>query len=245
MKKKLLFIANIVLAITINATETISYHGEILNLKLSNDSWNRIIFDSDINAEPIFSKEKNVDIYKANKSVFIKFKPVLKVEIQDKQEQILDIDYSNSKTSELFISTVDGTYSFTIEPKPVSAKTYFIQNIQNKNKNILKFEMDSTRKIAKEIIKNIFLNEAIENYDKLKVNPKALNINNMLITPKFVFKGKIYSAYLYDVIALDDIKNIDEKLFLNLTVKNKKAISIKDKSLMKNHKTSLVILVGN
>ena len=127
-----------------------------MNIKLSQDSWNRLIFDSEINAEPIFSKEKNVDIYRANNSVFIKFKPMVKVEVLDKQEQILDIDYTNAKKSELFISTNSGTYSFTIEPIKADAKTYIIQNIQNKNENLLKFEVNEPRKIFKDITKNIF-----------------------------------------------------------------------------------------
>ncbi|MDZ7818251.1 MAG: hypothetical protein U5K55_06385 [Aliarcobacter sp.] len=93
--KKLIFL--IISFITLNATETISYYGDIVNIKLSKDSWNRIIFDSEVNAEPIFSKEKNVDVYKANNSIFIKFKPMPKVEVSEKQEQILDIDYSNAK----------------------------------------------------------------------------------------------------------------------------------------------------
>ena len=152
--KKLIFL--VISFITLNATETINYYGDIVSIKLSKNSWNRIIFDSEVNAEPIFSKEKNVDVYKANNSVFIKFKPMLKVEVTDKQEQILDIDYSNAKKSELFISTKNGTYSFVIEPNEVDAKTYIIQNIQNKNENILKFEMDSPRKVFKEITKNIF-----------------------------------------------------------------------------------------
>ena len=95
MKKLILLIFSI---ITLNATETVNYYGDIVNIKLSQDSWNRLIFDSEINAEPIFSKEKNVDIYRANNSVFIKFKPMVKVEVLDKQEQILDIDYTNAKT---------------------------------------------------------------------------------------------------------------------------------------------------
>ena len=154
MKKLILLIFSI---ITLNATETVNYYGDIVNIKLSQDSWNRLIFDSEINAEPIFSKEKNVDIYRANNSVFIKFKPMVKVEVLDKQEQILDIDYTNAKKSELFISTNSGTYSFTIEPIKADAKTYIIQNIQNKNENLLKFEVNEPRKIFKDITKNIFL----------------------------------------------------------------------------------------
>ena len=156
MKKLILLIFSI---ITLNATETVNYYGDIVNIKLSQDSWNRLIFDSEINAEPIFSKEKNVDIYRANNSVFIKFKPMVKVEVLDKQEQILDIDYTNAKKSELFISTNNGTYSFTIEPIKADAKTYIIQNIQNKNENLLKFEVNEPRKIFKDITKNIFLNQ--------------------------------------------------------------------------------------
>ena len=133
MKKLILLIFSI---ITLNATETVNYYGDIVNIKLSQDSWNRLIFDNEINSEPIFSKEKNVDIYRANNSVFIKFKPMVKVEVLDKQEQILDIDYTNAKKSELFISTNSGTYSFTIEPIKADAKTYIIQNIQNKNENL-------------------------------------------------------------------------------------------------------------
>ena len=59
MKKLILLIFSI---ISLNATETVNYYGDIVNIKLSQDSWNRLIFDSEINAEPIFSKEKNVDI---------------------------------------------------------------------------------------------------------------------------------------------------------------------------------------
>ncbi len=77
MKK---IILSLMLCVAIlNAAETINYYGDIVNIKLSKDSWNRLIFDSEVNAEPIFSKEKNIDIYKANNSVFIKFKPMLKV----------------------------------------------------------------------------------------------------------------------------------------------------------------------
>ena len=71
MKK---IILSLMLCVAIlNAAETINYYGDIVNIKLSKDSWNRLIFDSEVNAEPIFSKEKNIDIYKANNSVFIKF----------------------------------------------------------------------------------------------------------------------------------------------------------------------------
>ena len=91
MKKLILLIFSI---ISLNATETVNYYGDIVNIKLSHHSWNRLIFDRDINAEPIFSKEKNVDIYRANNSVFIKFKPMVKVEVLDKQELIVDIDYT-------------------------------------------------------------------------------------------------------------------------------------------------------
>lgn len=241
--KKLIFL--IISFITLNATETINYYGDIVSIKLSKNSWNRIIFDSEVNAEPIFSKEKNVDVYKANNSVFIKFKPMLKVEVTDKQEQILDIDYSNAKKSELFISTKNGTYSFVIEPTEIDAKTYIIQNIQNQNENILKFEMDSPRKVFKEITKNIFLNEEFENYEKIKFSKEAIIIDNLLVTPKLIFKGKIYSAYLFNIKAREDIENINEKLFINLDLKNKRSISVKDKKLFKNQTTQLIIIVGN
>lgn len=241
--KRLIFL--IISFITLNATETINYYGDIVSMKLSKNSWNRIIFDSEVNAEPIFSKEKNVDVYKANNSVFIKFKPMLKVEVTDKQEQILDIDYSNAKKSELFISTKNGTYSFVIEPTEIDAKTYIIQNIQNQNENILKFEMDSPRKVFKEITKNIFLNEEFENYEKIKFSKEAIILDNLLITPKLIFKGKIYSAYLFNIKAREDIENINEKLFINLDLKNKRSISVKDKKLFKNQTTQLIIIVGN
>jgi hypothetical protein len=243
MMKKLIFL--IISFITLNATETINYYGDIVNIKLSKNSWNRIIFDGEINAEPIFSKEKNVDIYKANNSVFIKFKPMLKVEVADKQEQILEIDYSNAKKSELFISTKNGTYSFTIEPTDTDAKTYIIQNIQNKNEDILKFEMDSPRKVFKDITKNIFLNEELENYEKVKISKESIILDNLIVSPKYVFKGKIYSAYLFNITARDDIQNINEKLFISLDLKNKRSISLKDKKLLKNQSTQLIVIVGN
>lgn len=242
MKKLILLIFSI---ITLNATETVNYYGDIVNIKLSQDSWNRLIFDSEINAEPIFSKEKNVDIYRANNSVFIKFKPMVKVEVLDKQEQILDIDYTNAKKSELFISTNNGTYSFTIEPIKADAKTYIIQNIQNKNENLLKFEVNEPRKIFKDITKNIFLNEEVENYEKNRLKTEAIIIDHVTVNPLYIFKGKIYSAYLFNVVARENIDSLNEKLFLNLDLKNKRAISIKDKKLLRNQSTQVIIIVGN
>lgn len=242
MKKLILLIFSI---ISLNATETVNYYGDIVNIKLSQDSWNRLIFDSEINAEPIFSKEKNVDIYRANNSVFIKFKPMVKVEVADKQEQILDIDYTNAKKSELFISTNSGTYSFTIEPIKADAKTYIIQNIQNKNENLLKFEVNEPRKIFKDITKNIFLNEEVENYEKNRLKTEAIIIDHVTVNPLYIFKGKIYSAYLFNVVARENIDSLNEKLFLNLDLKNKRAISIKDKKLLRNQSTQVIIIVGN
>ena len=242
MKKLILLIFSI---ITLNATETVNYYGDIVNIKLSQDSWNRLIFDNEINSEPIFSKEKNVDIYRANNSVFIKFKPMVKVEVADKQEQILDIDYTNAKKSELFISTNNGTYSFTIEPIKADAKTYIIQNIQNKNENLLKFEVNEPRKIFKDITKNIFLNEEVENYEKNRLKTEAIIIDHVTVNPLYIFKGKIYSAYLFNVVARENIDSLNEKLFLNLDLKNKRAIAIKNKKLLKNQSTQVIIIVGN
>lgn len=242
MKKLILLIFSI---ISLNATETVNYYGDIVNIKLSQDSWNRLIFDNEINSEPIFSKEKNVDIYRANNSVFIKFKPMVKVEVLDKQEQILDIDYTNAKKSELFISTNNGTYSFTIEPIKADAKTYIIQNIQNKNENLLKFEVNEPRKIFKDITKNIFLNEEVENYEKNRLKTEAIIIDHVTVNPLYIFKGKIYSAYLFNVVARENIDSLNEKLFLNLDLKNKRAISIKDKKLLRNQSTQVIIIVGN
>ncbi len=242
MKKLILLIFSI---ISLNATETVNYYGDIVNIKLSQDSWNRLIFDNEINSEPIFSKEKNVDIYRANNSVFIKFKPMVKVEVLDKQEQILDIDYTNAKKSELFISTNSGTYSFTIEPIKADAKTYIIQNIQNKNENLLKFEVNEPRKIFKDITKNIFLNEEVENYEKNRLKTEAIIIDHVTVNPLYIFKGKIYSAYLFNVVARENIDSLNEKLFLNLDLKNKRAIAIKNKKLLKNQSTQVIIIVGN
>ena len=242
MKKLILLIFSI---ISLNATETVNYYGDIVNIKLSQDSWNRLIFDNEINSEPIFSKEKNVDIYRANNSVFIKFKPMVKVEVLDKQEQILDIDYTNAKKSELFISTNNGTYSFTIEPIKADAKTYIIQNIQNKNENLLKFEVNEPRKIFKDITKNIFLNEEVENYEKNRLKTEAIIIDHVTVNPLYIFKGKIYSAYLFNVVARENIDSLNEKLFLNLDLKNKRAIAIKNKKLLKNQSTQVIIIVGN
>ena len=242
MKKLILLIFSI---ISLNATETVNYYGDIVNIKLSQDSWNRLIFDNEINSEPIFSKEKNVDIYRANNSVFIKFKPMVKVEVADKQEQILDIDYTNAKKSELFISTNNGTYSFTIEPIKADAKTYIIQNIQNKNENLLKFEVNEPRKIFKDITKNIFLNEEVENYEKNRLKTEAIIIDHVTVNPLYIFKGKIYSAYLFNVVARENIDSLNEKLFLNLDLKNKRAIAIKNKKLLKNQSTQVIIIVGN
>ena len=242
MKKLILLIFSI---ISLNATETVNYYGDIVNIKLSQDSWNRLIFDNEINSEPIFSKEKNVDIYRANNSVFIKFKPMVKVEVADKQQQILDIDYTNAKKSELFISTNNGTYSFTIEPIKADAKTYIIQNIQNKNENLLKFEVNEPRKIFKDITKNIFLNEEVENYEKNRLKTEAIIIDHVTVNPLYIFKGKIYSAYLFNIVARENIDSLNEKLFLNLDLKNKRAIAIKNKKLLKNQSTQVIIIVGN
>jgi hypothetical protein len=243
MKKTIL--ASLVLALTLNATDNINYNGEIVNIKLSKDSWNRLIFDSDINAEPIYSKEKNIEIYKANQSVFIKFKPMLKVEMLDKKENVLDIDYDKSKKSELFISTEKATYSFTIEPSNISAKTYFIQNNQTANQDILKFEIDPVRKVLKQITKSIFLDETIQKYEKKIFHTTKIVIGNLEIKPRYIFDGKIYKSYLYDVTALETTEvPIDEKIFLQLSPTNKRSISIKDKMLQKNQTTSLAIIVG-
>lgn len=230
----------------LNANDTINYYGDIVNIKLSKDSWNRIIFDADVNAEPIYSKEKNLEVYKANNSVFVKFKPMVKVEVLDKQEQIMDIDYSQSKKSELFVSTTTGTYSFTIEPASVPAKTYIIQNVQNKNTNLLKFEMDSPRKVFKDLIKSVFINEQVDNYEKLKLASKEQILSNLIIKPKYIFRGKIYSAYLYDITALETV-NINEKIFTSLDLRNKRAIAVKedDRILETNQTTQLIIIVGN
>ena len=70
-------------------------------------------------------------------------------------------------------------------------------------------------------------------------------LDNLIVTPKFIFKGKIYSAYLFNVTARQDIQNINEKLFIGLDLKNKRSISIKDKKLFKNQSTQLIIIVGN
>ena len=242
MKKSILILFSF---ITLNAADTINYYGDIVNIKLSKDSWNRIIFDSEVNAEPIFSKEKNIEISKANNSVFIKYKPMLKVEVSEKQEQILDINYSNAKKTELFISTKNGTYSFTIEPIDSEAKTYTIQNIQNKNENLLKFEMNEPRKVFKDITKEIFLNEEMENYEKVKLTKEATILDNLTIVPTYIFKGKIYTAHLFNITAREDIQNINEKIFLNLPLKNKRAIVVKEKKLFKNNLTQLLIIVGN
>ncbi|BAK73164.1 type-F conjugative transfer system secretin TraK [Arcobacter sp. L] len=231
--------------ITLNAADTINYYGDIVNIKLSKDSWNRIIFDSEVNAEPIFSKEKNIEISKANNSIFIKYKPMLKVEVSDKQEQILDIDYTNAKKTELFVSTKNGTYSFTIEPIQSEAKTYLIQNIQNKNENLLKFEMNEPRKVFKDISKEVLLNEEIENYEKIKLAKEATILDNLIIVPTYIFKGKIYSAHLFNITAREDVQNINEKIFLNLSLMNKRAIVVKEKKLFKNSSTQLLIIVGN
>ena len=241
---KRLLIASL-LSLALNATDNINYNGEIVNIELSKDSWNRLIFDSDINAEPLYSKEKNIDIYKANKSVFIKFKPMLKVEILDKKENILEVDYDKSLKSELFISTKNGTYSFTIEPTKTDAKTYFIQNNQTVQKDILKFEIDQVRKVLKTITKSIFLDEDIQHYEKYKSTKETIQIAGLSIKPKYIFDGKIYRAYLYDVTALENITNdIDEKIFLQLDPKNKRSISLKEKVLSKNQTTLLTIIVG-
>lgn len=243
MIKKLL-VASLFLSV-VYAADSISYNGEIQNIKLSNNSWNRLIFDSDINAEPIYSKEKNIDIYKANKSVFIKFKPMMKVEVFDKSENILEIDYNKSKKSELFISTDTGTYSFTIEPTDVDAKTYFIQNIQTAQKDILKFEINPVRKVLKTITKNIFLNEDLKNYKKYKSQNQTVELGDLQIDTKYIFEGKIYKAYLYEVTALKDLTEpIDQKIFLNIDLKNKRSISIKDELLVKDQTTLLTIIVG-
>jgi hypothetical protein len=105
--------------------------------------------------------------------------------------------------------------------------------------------MDSPRKVFKEITKNIFLNEEFENYEKIKFSKEAIIIDNLLVTPKLIFKGKIYSAYLFNIKAREDIENINEKLFINLDLKNKRSISVKDKKLFKNQTTQLIIIVGN
>ena len=170
---------------------------------------------------------------------------MVKVEVLDKQEQILDIDYTNAKKIELFISTNSGTYSFTIEPIKADAKTYIIQNIQNKNENLLKFEVNEPRKIFKDITKNIFLNEEVENYEKNRLKTEATIIEHVTVNPLYIFKGKIYSAYLFNAVARENIDSLNEKLFLNLDLKNKRAISIKDKKLLRNQSTQVIIIVGN
>lgn len=243
--KKLIIMLSVISFTLLHAVENINYNGEIVNVKLSKHSWNRLIFDSDINAEPIYSKEKNIEVYKANKSVFIKFKPMMKVELLDKKESILDIDYDRSQKSELFVSTLNATYSFTIEPKNIDAQTYFIQNNQIKTQKLLKFEMNPVRKVLKNITKDIFLFQAHEKYKKSTFLEREVILGNLLIKPKYQYEGKIYKAYLYDVIALDNIDiPIDEKIFLSLQPKQKRSISIRDKQLTKNQKTSLVIIVG-
>lgn len=244
MKKIILTLIAISFTV-LHAKQNINYNGEIVNIKLSKDSWNRLIFDSDINADPIYSKEKNIEVYKANKSVFIKFKPMMKVEIVDKKESILGIDYDRSQKSELFISTKNATYSFTIEPQDIDAQTYFIQNNQTKLQELLKFEMDPVRVVLKNITKDIFLYEAHKQYEKSPFHQKDKRIGNLLIKPKYQYDGKIYKAYLYEVVALENIDiPIDEKLFLALPLRQKRSISLKEKTLTKNQKTNLVIIVG-
>jgi len=72
-----------------------------------------------------------------------------------------------------------------------------------------------------------------------------ITLNNLERKTRYIFDGKIYKAFLYDIIALEDIEvPIDEKIFLSLEPTNKRSISIKDKSLSKNQTTQLVIVVG-
>ena len=68
---------------------------------------------------------------------------------------------------------------------------------------------------------------------KIYVNASNITIgDNLTIYPTHIFKGKIYSAYLFNVTAREDIQNINEKLFLNLDLKNKRSIALKDKKLL-------------
>ncbi|MDZ7818250.1 MAG: hypothetical protein U5K55_06380 [Aliarcobacter sp.] len=144
----------------------------------------------------------------------------------------------------LFLQKME-LYSFTIEPIQIDAKTYIIQNIQNENENILKFEMDSSRKVFKNITKSIFLNEEFESYEKINLSKESIILDNLIVSPKCVFSGKLYSAYLFNIKARENTQNINEKLFINLDLKNKRSISLKDKKLFKNETTQLIIIVGN
>ena len=80
--------------------------------------------------------------------------------------------------------------------------------------------------------KNIFLNEEVENYEKNRLKTEAIIIDHVTVNPLYIFKGKIYSAYLFNVVARENIDSLNEKLFLNLDLKNKRAISIKDKKII-------------
>ena len=50
---------------------------------------------------------------------------------------------------------------------------------------------------------------------------------------------------MFNVVARENIDSLNEKLFLNLDLKNKRAISIKDKKLLRNQSTQVIIIVGN
>ena len=109
----------------------------------------------------------------------------------------------------------------------------------------MKFEVNEPRKIFKDITKNIFLNEEVENYEKNRLKTEAIIIDHVTVNPLYIFKGKIYSAYLFNVVARENIDSLNEKLFLNLDLKNKRAIAIKNKKLLKNQSTQVIIIVGN
>ncbi len=238
MKKTILIIT---LLNSLYGYESLKYNGEELDVPVNTDSWTRLIFDSKVNADPIYSKEKNLALKKAYNSVFIKYKPVQEVEIMGKVEVVKNIDYSKAQEVELFVSTDNGTYVFNIKPNienVASSRTYKIINQMNNTKDLLKFETDPVRSVLKKLTKSALTEYFVDGYRVVKSNaPIKFTVKgeelDLVLDKKLI--GKLYTVHIYNLPLL--LESVTNKDFIDLPLANKRSISVNG--------SKLVVVTGN
>lgn len=182
-----------------------------------------------------YSKEKEIQITKANKNLLVKIIP--KVIVEGNEEKIV----RDSFPRELLVECGNQVFTLILVPKKIPTQTIILKPKFADTKKALKFETSNDYETTiKELIKHVYREEPPKGYSVKEVYKPYKRFKQLNMNILRVYKGAIYKITEYQLIGKQRV-DLTEKLFIPY-LKNPIAISLTKLHLNPGEKARMFVI---
>lgn len=250
MKKIILLIFINLISISLANAKSltiITNNADYKYIKISKSDTSRIKCTTGKIGEIVYSKDKEMNVKKLKDNAFIKLKPVI-----GRSNGVVISKSINTFNRELYLECNKKMYSFILVPSEIPAQTIVITDPYKKEKKA-KVDIKKATKLEEandfettlsNLIKKAYKEEVPSGYTLEQVDKVVADFQELTLVHSKIYNGNNYNINVYIIKAKKDLRNIEEKVFLDY-VEHPLAITLTKHNFHKNESARLLVISNN